>query len=85
MIASLGGGASITDSRKDCQINLDLHYPQGFTYSVFNTEFRGYADIPTGFKGVQRADYYFSGSMYTSKKWTMSLSVYFVTNNTLKQ
>jgi hypothetical protein len=85
MIASLGGGASITDSRKDCQINLDLHYPQGFTYSVFNTEFRGYADIPAGFKGVQRADYYFSGSMYTSKKWTMSLSVYFLADNTLNQ
>src|SRR5947208_7771357 len=31
-IASLGPGVPITESRKNCQLNINLHYPGGFQY-----------------------------------------------------
>jgi hypothetical protein len=65
MVAEVGDGTKPSDSRKNCQINLLLNYPQGFTYTVLNTQFRGYADIPAGYTGVQQATYYFSGRTYT--------------------
>jgi hypothetical protein len=75
MVASIGSRVAVTDERKACHINLDLHYPAGFQYNVFNTEFRGYADIPSGVTGVQQATYYFSGCMYTSSRRTTVLCV----------
>ncbi|KAE8448871.1 hypothetical protein EG329_008873 [Mollisiaceae sp. DMI_Dod_QoI] len=35
----------LVDTRKYCQINLDLHYPQGFKYSVFQTIIREYTSL----------------------------------------
>jgi Domain of unknown function (DUF4360) len=64
MVASIGTGVAVTENRKNCQINLDLRYPSGFTYSVLNTQFRGYADLAAGVTGVQSATYYFSGCTY---------------------
>jgi Domain of unknown function (DUF4360) len=65
MVAQVGSTINASENRKNCQINLLLNYPQGFTYTVMNTQFRGYADIPTGYTGLQSATYYFSGRMYT--------------------
>jgi len=63
MVASSGPGTTITDQRKNCQLNIDLQYPSGFQYSVLNTDFRGYAYLPKATDtGVQQATYYFSGS-----------------------
>jgi len=67
MVAEVGGAAAAGASRKNCQINLLMHYPQGFTYTVLNTQFRGYADIPAGYTGLQSATYYFSGRTYPIK------------------
>jgi len=62
MVASIGGGVASTETRKNCQINLNLHYPTGFQYSVLSTTFRGYASLDAGVSGTQSATYYFSGS-----------------------
>jgi len=61
MVAQVGASATASDGRKNCQINLLLNYPSGFTYTVLNTQFRGFADIPSGYTGLQSATYYFSG------------------------
>ncbi|KAJ3316478.1 hypothetical protein HDV06_003608 [Boothiomyces sp. JEL0866] len=60
-VASSGPGTKITDSRKNCQINLNLSYPQGFSYSIFSVEYRGYVQIPAGVTATQEATYYISG------------------------
>lgn len=60
-VASIGPGVSITQTRKNCQINLDLRYPGGFQYSVFNTIYRGYVGLDRGVSATQSATYYFSG------------------------
>ncbi|KAH6665553.1 hypothetical protein B0J14DRAFT_457786, partial [Halenospora varia] len=60
-VAQVGPGTAATDARKFCQINLDLHYPQGFQYSILKTIYRGYAQLDAGVSGSQSATYYFSG------------------------
>lgn len=71
MVASIGTGVAVTENRKNYQINLDLRYPLGFTYSVLNTQFRGYADLAAGVSGMQSATYYFSGCTYPFAEQTI--------------
>ncbi|AXK35546.1 DUF4360 domain-containing protein [Streptomyces armeniacus] len=65
-LAQVGGGASPTDVRKNCQLNLDVHVPQGFTYAVAAVDYRGFAQLQNGAKGLQKASYYFQGSPHTA-------------------
>jgi hypothetical protein len=60
-VVQIGPGVSQTESRKFCQINLQLHYPSGFQYSIMSTIYRGYAALDSGVTGTQEATYYFSG------------------------
>jgi hypothetical protein len=63
-VASIGPGVSITESRKNCQLDINLQYPSGFQYSVFNADYRGYAALDPNVTGTQQSTYYFSGRMY---------------------
>ncbi|PGH19096.1 hypothetical protein AJ79_00130 [Helicocarpus griseus UAMH5409] len=60
-VASIGPGTTITDQRKNCQLNINLRYPGGFQYSVFSADYRGYAYLEEGVTGTQKSTYYFSG------------------------
>lgn len=60
-VAQIGPGIATTESRKFCQVNLQLHYPQGFQYSILKTIYRGFAQLDAGVTGAQEATYYFSG------------------------
>jgi len=60
-VASIGPGVAVAQSRKNCQLNLDLRYPGGFQYSILNTVYRGYAGLDAGVTGVQSTTFYFSG------------------------
>ena len=60
-VAQTGQGLRPTDARKACQINVDLRYPTGWSYSVVKVDYRGYVGIPAGFTALQTATYYFSG------------------------
>jgi hypothetical protein len=66
--AQAGSGSAPTDFRKNCQLNLRVHYPQGFTFGIAKADYRGFASLPRGAKGQQRASYYFSGSSSTGTK-----------------
>jgi hypothetical protein len=57
-----GPGIPLSESRKFCNVNLDLHIPQGWQYSVFKVDYRGFADLPRGTYGIQQSTYRFSGS-----------------------
>ncbi|KAK4238516.1 hypothetical protein C8A03DRAFT_15021 [Achaetomium macrosporum] len=61
-IAQAGKGIEPKERRKNCQVNVKLHYPQGWQYSVFKADYRGHATLPAGAKGTTKATYYFSGS-----------------------
>ena len=60
-IATLGPTVAIAQNRKNCQLNIDLQYPSGFQYSVFNAIYRGYVQLDKLVTGVQKTTYYFSG------------------------
>jgi hypothetical protein len=63
--AQAGAGSTPTQFRKNCQLNLRVHYPQGFTFGIAKADYRGFAHLPRVAKGMQRASYYFSGSSST--------------------
>ncbi|MEU9131727.1 DUF4360 domain-containing protein [Kitasatospora sp. NPDC048540] len=64
-LAQVGVGSKPTDFRKNCQLNLDVHVPQGFTYAIASADYRGFAHLEAGASAVQRANYYFQGSPQT--------------------
>ncbi|MGI5506943.1 DUF4360 domain-containing protein [Lentzea sp. CA-135723] len=64
--AQAGSGSTPTQFRKNCQLNLRVHYPQGFTFGIAKADYRGFAHLPRGARGMQRASYYFAGSSSTT-------------------
>ncbi|KAJ3316477.1 hypothetical protein HDV06_003607 [Boothiomyces sp. JEL0866] len=60
-VASSGPGTTVTDNRKNCQINLKLMYPQGFSYTITTVDYRGYVQVPNGITAIQKSIYYFTG------------------------
>jgi hypothetical protein len=66
-IAMVGVGAGSTDFRKNCQLNLAVQVPQGFTYAVASVDYRGYASLAAGATGMEKASYYFQGSPDTAE------------------
>ncbi|MEV4437025.1 DUF4360 domain-containing protein [Streptomyces sp. NPDC049555] len=65
-VAQVGVGAKPTDFRKNCQLSLNVHVPQGFTYAVARADYRGFAHLEKGATGLERASYYFQGMQQTS-------------------
>ncbi|EOD64969.1 hypothetical protein H480_29076 [Amycolatopsis vancoresmycina DSM 44592] len=65
--AKAGGGASALDARKNCQINVVVHVPQGFTYAIAEADYRGYAHIESGASALEQANYYFAGTAPTAR------------------
>jgi hypothetical protein len=65
-IASSGPNVAAPENRKNCQINIDIRYPQGWSYSVATIDYRGFVGIPAGVTAIQRSTYYFSGSTQQS-------------------
>ncbi|MGW1073762.1 DUF4360 domain-containing protein [Streptomyces sp. NPDC002537] len=64
-LAQVGVGSKPTDGRKNCQLNLIVHVPQGFTYAIASADYRGYAHLESGATGQQKASYYFQGQSQT--------------------
>lgn len=60
--AQAGAGADATDVRKNCQLSLLVHVPQGFSYAVSRADYYGFANLAKGATGLHRTNYYFMGS-----------------------
>ncbi|GHD92503.1 DUF4360 domain-containing protein [Streptomyces naganishii] len=67
-LAQAGGNSDPTAFRKNCQLNLIVHVPQGFTYAIASADYRGFLSLQPGATGTQRASYYFQGSSNTAFK-----------------
>jgi hypothetical protein len=66
-VAKAGNGASPIDFRKNCQINVLVHVPQGFTFAIARVDYQGFAHLPAGSTGLEQANYYFSGQAATAR------------------
>ncbi len=67
-LAQVGPGAPPTAFRKNCQLNLRVHVPSGFTYAIVQADYRGFAFLQPGAWGQERASYYFQGMPQTSQR-----------------
>jgi hypothetical protein len=67
-LAAAGEGAAPTDFRKNCQLNLRVNIPHGFTYGIAQADYRGFAHLARGASGLQKANYYFMGTSPTASR-----------------
>ncbi|GIM96963.1 hypothetical protein Ato02nite_087560 [Paractinoplanes toevensis] len=65
-MALIGVGATSTDWRKNCQLNIIVHVPSGFTYAISKVDYRGFASLEQGATALQKANYYFQGQSQTA-------------------
>lgn len=61
-MAEVGPGVSFAESRKNCQLDISLHVPSGWAYTITNVDYRGYARLDRGVVGTQKSTYYFMGN-----------------------
>lgn len=66
-VAQVGQGADPTDLRKNCQLVLRVHIPQGFTYAIAQADYRGFAHLARGAAATQQASYYIQGTSPTTR------------------
>ena len=64
-LAQVGVGSKPTDFRKNCQLNVAVHVPSGFTYAIARADYRGFASLAAGATAMERATYYFQGMPQT--------------------
>jgi hypothetical protein len=60
-IAEAGPGVPLREKRKNCQLLVDLEFPQGWTYTIASIDHRGYASLEKKVVGIHKASYYFQG------------------------
>ena len=65
-LATAGVGADPTDFRKNCQLNVLVHVPQGFSFAIAEADFNGFASLAAGATAMERDQYYFAGESPTA-------------------
>ncbi|GGK98720.1 DUF4360 domain-containing protein [Mangrovihabitans endophyticus] len=60
-LAQAGPGVAVTENRKNCQLNVLVNAPAGFTFAIAKVDYRGYGYLQNGAVAQQRANYYFQG------------------------
>ena len=65
-LAQVGVGAKPVDKSRDCELDLQIDVPQGFTYAIASADYRGFADLATGASSTEQANYYFQGNPHTT-------------------
>ena len=59
--ATVGPKVAVTEQRKNCQFNINLKYPAGWSYAITAIDYTGYGYLEKGVSGVVKATEYFSG------------------------
>lgn len=67
-IATAGDGASPLDFRKNCQLDVSVGVPSGWTYGVLEVDYRGFAYMDKDAHGSLSAGYYFAGLAQTYRQ-----------------
>jgi hypothetical protein len=66
-IAEVGPGVAFSSRRKNCQLNIDLDFPQGWSFSILTVDYRGYVSLEPRVAGLQQSSYYFQGQFQTAR------------------
>lgn len=54
-----GPGILPPENRKACNLNVDIHVPNGWQYTLFTVDTRGFLNLEAGTSAVQQNKYYF--------------------------
>jgi hypothetical protein len=65
-LAQAGPGVPVTENRKNCQLNVLVNAPSGYTFAIAKVDYRGYGFLQRGATAQQRANYYFQGMTVSS-------------------
>ena len=65
-LARAGGGSSPLDMRKNCQVNIRVSVPDGYTYGLSRTSYDGYAHLQEGATALNRLSIYIQGQSPTT-------------------
>lgn len=66
-IAEIGPGIPLSSARRNCQITLDMYFPQGWQFAIASFDYRGYVTADAGVTGTQSSAYYFQGQGQTGR------------------
>jgi hypothetical protein len=61
-VASSGSGVPVTESRKNCQLNLNIHVPAGMGLADATFDYRGYVQLPAGVSAEEGSAYNLDGN-----------------------
>lgn len=59
--AIAGGSSGLTVDRKQCNIAIPVHVPQGYSVSIIKIDYRGYKRLPIYASGTFDVEYFFAG------------------------
>jgi hypothetical protein len=59
--AEVGEGIAAEEARKDCKLHFKLKTPKGWSYSIENVDFRGFAFLDEGVSASLESSYHLSG------------------------
>ncbi len=65
-IAEAGPGIPLSATRRNCQLTIDMDFPQGYSYSIVTFDYRGYASLDRRVEATQKSSYYFQGQTPTA-------------------
>ncbi len=65
--AEVGPGVPFSLKRKNCQLNIDLEVPSGWSYTLFSVDTRGYVALQPGVSAIQQSTYYFQGQLQSAR------------------
>lgn len=84
-VVNAGGRDTARIGRKNCNIAIPVHVPQGMSISIFQIDYRGFNSLPYGAYSVFNVEYFFAGSRGPdySKQWNGPVVSDYLLRNTL--
>lgn len=61
-VVEAGGATGRTLERKNCNIAVPVHLPQGYSVSIFQIDYRGFNSLPYGAYSRFNVEYFFAGA-----------------------
>ena len=79
-------GAASAFGRKNCNIAVPVHVPQGLSVSLVGIDYRGFMGLPAGARAQLNVDYFFAGAgrgVHSSKSFVGPYSQDYLTSDSL--
>ncbi|MEZ4741498.1 MAG: DUF4360 domain-containing protein [Bdellovibrionota bacterium] len=70
--AEIGPGVPYQERRKHCQLTVNIHVPNGWSYTLFDVDFAGFVDLERDTKGTLKSVYYFEGQRSNDATFVVS-------------